>query len=474
LELLINCGALSIKGKFMSQLEKKTLLVIEDDLGLQKQLKWGLDHYNIVIAGDKEEAITALRRYKPSVITLDLGLPPDPANASEGLAVLKEILVLAPTTKIIVVTGNDDRDVAVLAVGMGAYDFYQKPIELDTLHLIIERAFQLGALEQENKILVNKHFEPLEGVVANSKPMLDLARMVKKVAPSDVTTLLIGDSGTGKELLAQALHTLSPRKNKPFVAVNAAAIPENLLESELFGYEKGAFTGAVKQTKGKIEYANKGTFFLDEIGDLPMGLQAKLLRFLQERTIERVGGRNEINVDIRVVCATHRNLQELIRQGIFREDLYYRLSEMTIKIPPLKDRDGDALLIANVFAKRFSEQYNKKVKDFSKDAVQAIESYQWPGNIRELENKVKRAIIMSESSYISLNDLELSSVEDNQALPLNLKEVREQAEISAIQRALNHSHYNVSQTAKLLGVTRPTLYSLLNKHALSANENEDN
>ncbi len=452
----------------MTQNEKKTLLVIEDDLGLQKQLKWGLENYKVVVAGNRDEAITAVRRYKPAVVTLDLGLPPDVANATEGLATLKKILLLAPATKVVVVTGNDERDVAVLAVGAGAYDFYQKPIELETLNLIIERAFQLDTLEKENQELINNNVEPLTGMIATSKPMLDLARTVKKIAPSDVTTLLIGNSGTGKELLAHALHTLSPRKNNPFIAVNAAAIPENLLESELFGYEKGAFTGAVKQTKGKIEYAHKGTFFLDEIGDLSMGLQAKLLRFLQERTIERVGGRDEISVDIRVVCATHRNLQELISQGTFREDLYYRLSEMTIQIPALKDREGDALLIANVFAKRFSEQYNKKFKNFSKDAVQKIEHYSWPGNIRELENKVKRAIIMSESVHITLDDLDLNSIEETAILPLNLKEVREQAEILAIKRALNHSHYNISQTSKVLGVSRPTLYNLLNKYAIEA------
>ena len=452
----------------MTQNEKKTLLVIEDDLGLQKQLKWGLENYKVVVAGNRDEAITAVRRYKPAVVTLDLGLPPDVANATEGLATLKEILLLAPATKVVVVTGNDERDVAVLAVGAGAYDFYQKPIELETLNLIIERAFQLDTLEKENQELINNNVEPLTGMIATSKPMLDLARTVKKIAPSDVTTLLIGNSGTGKELLAHALHTLSPRKNNPFIAVNAAAIPENLLESELFGYEKGAFTGAVKQTKGKIEYAHKGTFFLDEIGDLSMGLQAKLLRFLQERTIERVGGRDEISVDIRVVCATHRNLQELISQGTFREDLYYRLSEMTIKIPALKDREGDALLIANVFAKRFSEQYNKKFKNFSKDAVQKIEHYSWPGNIRELENKVKRAIIMSESVHITLDDLDLNSIEETAILPLNLKEVREQVEILAIKRALNHSHYNISQTSKVLGISRPTLYNLLNKYAIEA------
>ncbi|MCP3852177.1 MAG: PEP-CTERM-box response regulator transcription factor [Gammaproteobacteria bacterium] len=451
------------KGKSVSR-DNKILLIIEDDPGLQKQLKWSFENYKVIIAGDRAEAITALRRHNPSVVTLDLGLPPDPANASEGLATLKEIQQLSPETKVIVVTGNDDRDIAVEAVAMGAYDFYQKPIEIDTLNLIIDRAFHLDDLEKENKRLSNKSNEPLDGMIAVSKPMISLARMVEKIAPSDVTTLLLGDSGTGKELLAKALHNLSSRKNNPFVAVNSAAIPENLLESELFGYEKGAFTGAVKQTKGKIEYADTGTFFLDEIGDLPMALQSKLLRFLQERTIERIGGRSEIPVDIRVVCATHQNLQGLIAEGRFREDLYYRLSEMTINIPPLREREGDAIVIATAFVKRFSEQQNKKIRGFDKKAAQMIENYQWPGNIRELENKVKRAVIMADGLNITVEDLELDAKKDETSLPLNLKEVREMAETSAIKRALSYSNNNVSKTAKLLGVTRPTLYTLFNKY----------
>ncbi len=453
----------------MSNNNKKTLLIVEDDPGLQKQLKWSFENYQTIIAGDRQEAIAALRRYQPPVVTLDLGLPPDPANASEGLAALKELLELAPETKIIVVTGNDDREIAVQAVAMGAYDFYQKPIDIETLTLIIERAFHLRALEQENQRLSNRADEPLDGMIAVSEPMIKLARMVEKIAPSEVTTLLLGDSGTGKELLARAIHNLSQRKDKPFIAVNSAAIPENLLESELFGYEKGAFTGAVKQTKGKIEYANKGTFFLDEIGDLPMALQAKLLRFLQERTIERIGGRTEIPVDIRIVCATHQNLEQLIIEGRFREDLYYRLSEITIQIPPLREREGDAIVIATAFAKRFSEQQHKKVKGFNREAAQLIEHYHWPGNIRELENKVKRAVIMSDGMEITAQDLELGEVNGEIEIPLNLKEVRSIAESAAIKRALSYSDYNISQTAKLLGVTRPTLYTLFNKYDIQIN-----
>jgi len=449
--------------------DKKILLIVEDDPGLQKQLKWSFEAYHTVIAGNRTEAITALRRFTPHVITLDLGLPPDPANASEGLETLKEILELAPATKVIVVTGNDDRDNAITAIAMGAYDFYQKPIDIDVLGLIIERAFQLYNLEKEFTSLQRKSAEPLAGIIASSKKMQELSRMIERVAPANVTALLLGESGTGKEVLAKAIHGLSDRSNQPFVAVNCAAIPENLLESELFGYEKGAFTGAAQQTKGKIEYANKGTFFLDEIGDLPLALQAKLLRFLQERTIERIGGRQEIPVDVRIVCATHQNLQALIDSGRFRSDLYYRISEMVINIPPLRERDGDAIEIATVLLRRYCELNNKKIKGFSKAAAKAIESYSWPGNIRELENKIKRAVIMADENNITFDDLELDQSNDV-AIPLNLREVRESSETLAIKRALSHSNNNISNTAKLLGITRPTLYALFEKYGISVND----
>ncbi|MGB4498215.1 MAG: sigma 54-interacting transcriptional regulator, partial [Methylococcaceae bacterium] len=301
--------------------DKKILLVVEDDLGLQKQFKWSFGAYQTVIVGNRSDAISALRRYSPSVVTLDLGLPPDSTNASEGLATLKEILELAPTTKVIVVTGNDDRENAIQAVAMGAYDFYQKPVDIDILTMIIERAFQLSDLQKAYLTLQHGGSEPLSGIIASCKKMHDLSRMVEKVAPTNATTLLLGESGTGKEVLARAIHGLSDRSHKPFIAVNCAAIPESLLESELFGYEKGAFTGASNQIKGKIEYANHGTFFLDEIGDLPFALQAKLLRFMQERVIERIGGRQEIPIDVRIICATHQNLQNLIDSGNFRGDL---------------------------------------------------------------------------------------------------------------------------------------------------------
>lgn len=448
--------------------DKKILLVVEDDPGLQKQLKWSFEAYQTVIAGNRSEAITALRRYMPSVVTLDLGLPPDAANAGEGLATLKEILELAPATKVIVVTGNDDRENAIKAVAMGAYDFYQKPVDIDILNMIIKRAFQLGELEKEYLTLRQKSPEPLAGIIASCKKMHELSRMVEKVAPTNVTTLLLGESGTGKEVLAKAIHSLSDRSNKPFVAVNCAAIPENLLESELFGYEKGAFTGAAQQTKGKIEYAHNGTFFLDEIGDLPFALQAKLLRFMQERTIERIGGRQEIPVDVRIICATHQNLQTLIDSGQFRSDLYYRINEVTINIPPLRERDGDAIIIATTLLRRFCEANNKKIKGFSKEAATAIETYPWPGNIRELENRIKRAVIMTDETNITIDDLELAQNTDT-TVPFNLKEIRDVAETIAIKRALIYSENNISNAAKLLGVTRPTLYSLLDKYEIKIN-----
>jgi two-component system NtrC family response regulator len=365
------------------------------------------------------------------------------------------------------VSGNEDRRNAMQAVGLGAYDFYQKPIDLDELKLIIERAFRLQGLEEENEALRQSEGQsPLAGIITASPSMLKVCAMVEKVAGTEVSVLLLGASGTGKEVLARALHTMSPRRKGPFIAINCAAIPENLLESELFGYEKGAFTGAVKQTIGKIEMAQGGTLFLDEIGDLPSPLQVKLLRFIQERVIERVGGRREIPVDLRIVCATHQNLEKFIAEGIFREDLFYRLSEIVINIPPLRDRAGDAPLIAHSFLNRFNKTLGRSVKGFSADATEALDAYPWPGNVRELENKLKRAVIMSDGKRITAEDLDLKP-SDNQPV-LNLKQVREEADRQALRRALARADGNISQAAKLLGISRPTIYDLMRQYNITA------
>jgi two-component system NtrC family response regulator len=445
----------------------RKLLVIEDDPGLQTQLRWCFENYDVVIAGDRDAALAALQQHKPPVITLDLGLPPDADSTSEGFALLGDILQQAPHTKVIVVTGNNDRENATKSVAMGAYDFFYKPIDADMLELIVNRAYRVYELEEENRRLSARQTEsPLEGVITSSDSMLQACRTVEKVAPTDTTVLVLGESGTGKELLARSLHELSSRNEHRFMAINCAAIPENLLESELFGYEKGAFTGAAKQTPGKIETASGGTLFLDEIGDMPPSLQAKLLRFLQERVIERVGGRKEIPVDVRVLCATHKDLHELIRNNQFREDLYYRISEVTISIPSLREREGDALLLARVFLERISKQQGKKGCRFSQDAMAAIESYAWPGNVRELENRVKRAVIMAEHNQITARDLELGGNSPDELATFNLREIRDRCDRQAVARALNHVGGKVSQAADLLGISRPTMYDLLRKFNL--------
>ena len=447
-------------------------MVVEDDPGLQKALRWAFDDFDVVTAEDRKSAIAQLRLHEPSVVTLDLGLPPDPGSATEGLAILKEILALAPDTKVIVVTGNSDHENAVRAIGLGAWLFFQKPVDAKLLGVIVERAFNLSELERENKELSRRDFnEPMAGIVATSPQMLEVCETVRKVAPTDASTLLLGESGTGKELLARALHDLSPRAEQRFVAINCAAIPDTLLESELFGYEKGAFTGAAKQTSGNIEYANGGTLFLDEIGDLPLPLQAKLLRFLQERIIVRVGGRKEISVDVRVVSATHQQLDELIKSGGFREDLYYRLCEISVNIPALRERQGESAVLVNYFLSKEIEHQNKGPMTLTQDALDAVNAYDWPGNIRELANRVKRAVIMTDGKQITAQALELEA-DASHAMPFNLREVRKQAESQAVLRALGYSKGNVSQAATLLGITRPTFYALVNKYNLAQNPAE--
>jgi two-component system, NtrC family, response regulator len=445
------------------------LLIVDDDLGIQKQLKWSFVDYDIQLAGDRESAVTAVRRFEPAVVTLDLGLPPDETNASEGLAALKEILTIAPFTKVIVITGNDDRTNALKAITMGAYDFYQKPIDADVINVIVSRAFALAKIEQENRAL-NNVLSCESGIIGSSEAITRLQKMAQRIAPTEITALLLGESGTGKEVTATAIHKLSDRSKKPFIAINCASIPETLLESELFGFEKGAFTGAHKTTKGKIECAEGGTLFLDEIGDMPFNLQAKLLRFLQEKVIERIGGRQEIPVNVRVVCATNQNLQQMVTDKQFREDLFYRVSEITLNIPPLRDRDEDMIILARYFLQRYAAEYKRDVKGFSEDALSAIKAHPWPGNIRELQNKVKSSVIMSTGKQVTAFDLGFFDHENEEfELNLNLRQVREQAETLAIQKAYALAEGNMSKTADLLGVTRPTLYSLIEKYGLNIN-----
>ena len=445
--------------------ERPTLLMVEDDLGLQKQMRWSFDRYNVIFADNREAAVAQLRRHEPLVATLDLGLPPDPDTPNEGFKTLEEILALAPATKVIALTGQNDRSNALRAIGMGAYDFFAKPFEPDVLGLVIDRAFRLADLEQENRRLSESvSTSPLSGLLTRDPGMLKICRQIERLAPTNATVLLLGESGTGKEVLARGLHQLSPRNDKRFVAINCAAIPDTLLEAELFGYEKGAFTGAAKTTPGKIETADAGTLFLDEIGDLPHPLQAKLLRFLQERVIERIGSREEIAVDVRVVCATHRNLRDLIRDGGFREDLFYRLSEMVVTIPPLRDRSGDASLLAHAFVTRFGAQNGREKLRLREDALDAIGQHRWPGTIRELENCIKRATIMADGAAITAEDLGLETPDE--ASSFNLRQVRDEAEKQAVLKVMARVDGNIAKAAELLGISRPTLYDLLNRFGL--------
>ncbi|MEZ0243278.1 MAG: PEP-CTERM-box response regulator transcription factor, partial [Sphingomonas sp.] len=402
------------------------LLIVEDDAGLQRQLRWAYDGYEILTASTRDEAIAILRAEEPPVVTLDLGLPPDPDGTTEGFATLETILSLRPETKVIVASGHGAHESMLRAIALGAWDFYQKPIDIDALGLIVARAFHVHRLEAENRRLAERveAGAVLGGMITGSPEMLKVTRTIERVAAADVSVMLLGASGTGKELLARGLHESSPRKKGAFVAINCAAIPETLLESELFGHEKGAFTGAVKTTEGKIEQAHGGTLFLDEIGDVPLPLQVKLLRFLQERVIERIGGRKPIDVDTRIVCATHQDIDAMVAAGSFREDLYYRLAEIVVRIPSLAERPGDAGLLARHFLKKYATSMNMGVRNFAPDALAAIDAWGWPGNVRELENRVKRAVIMADGKSVSAADLDLEGAEED-ALPINLKAARE-------------------------------------------------
>ena len=450
----------------MNDVSRK-LLVVEDDEGLQRQLRWSYEDYEVVAAGDRTAALAAVAAHAFPVVTLDLGLPPDPDGTSEGFATLEAILAARPATKVIVASGHGARASAMRAIASGAFDFYAKPVDIDELGLIVRRAYHVHDLEAENRRLraEGSGGDVLGGIVTGSPEMLKVARMIERVATADVSVVLLGASGTGKEILARGLHNASLRRDRPFVAINCAAIPENLLEAELFGYEKGAYTGAVKTTEGKIELAEGGTLFLDEIGDVPLPLQVKLLRFLQERVIERIGGRKAIAVDVRIVCATHQDLEKMIAEGRFREDLFYRLAEIVVRIPSLAARHGDATLLAHHFLARFGREQGRNFKGFTPAALAALNDWHWPGNVRELENKLKRAVIMAENPLLDAADLDLG---EHDPSSLTLKTMREDADRRAIRLALARTEGNVSTAAKLLGVSRPTLYDLLKQYEIEA------
>jgi two-component system NtrC family response regulator len=452
----------------------KKLLIVEDDPGLQSQLRWCFNGFSVFVADDEASAMKQMESEEPQVVTLDLGLPPDAGGVSVGFIILEKILSNYPNTKVIVVTGQEDRENALTAVAKGAYDFFNKPVDAQILTMVVERAYHLQKIEQEYMALSKRERKTaLDGLITASPAMLKICETVEKVAPSDLAVLILGESGTGKEVIARSLHNLSQYSEGKFVAINCAAIPENLLESELFGHEKGAFTGAVGQKKGKVELANEGTLFLDEIGDMPLDLQAKMLRFLQERVIERVGGTKEISINTRVICATHRPINEMIRKGTFREDLFFRISDITIDLPPLRERDDDILLLAQVFLDQYAGTQNKEVKGLSQAAEVALLHYECKGNVRELEKIIRRAVIMMDSPYVQPEDLGLAQqsgenvdeILDEEVFELAL--VRNVAEKRAIRRALKEVDGNISKAAKLLDVTRPTLYSLIERLNIS-------
>ncbi|HEY3909761.1 MAG TPA: PEP-CTERM-box response regulator transcription factor [Stellaceae bacterium] len=451
----------------------KPLLIVDDDIGLLRQLRWAFSEHKVHPAGNRREAIEAVKESRIPVAILDLGLPPDPDGAAEGLATLTEIRELAPSTKVIIATGNETREHALRAIALGAYDFYQKPIDIDVLRMIVSRAEQMFDLEAENRRLTEAAIaSPIDGIIGSSPEMLRVLRNIEKLAPTDVTVLLLGESGTGKELLAHAIHRLSRRARGPFIPINCGAIPETLLESELFGHEKGAFTGALRQTIGRIESAHRGTLFLDEIGDVPLPMQVKLLRFLQDQIVERVGGRKPVQVDVRIVCATNQDLDRMMGEGRFREDLFYRLNEVIVRVPPLRERAADTIALASFFLHRFAGEYGRAARGLDHSALAAIREHAWPGNVRELENRMKRAVVMTDGPLVSAGDLDLSVGDleqtngDGESKSLDIRLARARAEREVIQLALAQAGSNLSKAAKLLGISRPTLYDLMQQHQL--------
>jgi two-component system NtrC family response regulator len=444
--------------------QKPKLLVVEDNASIANQMKWALaEDYEVFLAEDRSSALGIFNAEQPPVVTLDLGLPPRPNEVEEGFLALSEILSRNGLVKVIVITGQGEKAHALRAIGEGAYDFFSKPIQIDDLKIILSRAFYVSQLESEYRQLKQRiDGESFGGMLGTSPEMQEVFSKIRKVATTEVSVLITGESGTGKELVAKAIHLNSLRKAHPFVVINCSAIPENLLESELFGHEKGAFTGAHIQRRGRFEMAQKGTLFLDEIGEISLPLQAKLLRFLQEQKIERVGGREELQVDARVLAATNRDLKQAMGEGKFREDLFYRLGVVTISLPPLREREGDALLLSTSLLQKYAQENGKKITGFTPEANRAIKTYPWPGNIRELENRVKRAVIMAEGPKVALGDLELQLSHEKYRRK-SLKEAREALEKDMIQSALRRNTGNMTKAAEDLGISRPTLYELMEK-----------
>ena len=451
------------------------ILIVDDNADILQQLKWGLsEDYAVILAGNVNEGIGLFKKNQPTVVILDLGLPPHEDTSVEGFRGLAELLEIDPYVKVIMLTGNSERENAQKAVQMGAYDFFPKPPVLSDLKVVISRAIHLAKLEEQNRSLqraIEQKSREFGGMIGQCPEMLAIFSTIKKVAPSDVSIFITGENGTGKELVAQAIHESGLRKGGPFIPINCGAIPENLLESELFGHEKGSFTGAHSMVQGKLQYANKGTLFLDEIGELPVNLQVKLLRFLQEGVIQRVGGRQDIQIDTRTVCATNMDIAQAIKEGKFREDLFYRVSVISINLPPLRERGDDILLLANYFLRIFNDEYRKKIRRFSSAAVNFIKSYQWPGNVRELRNRVQRAIIMSESSALEPADLgcesNMPAVAENSRQAISLREARDRLELEMIAAAIDRQKGSIVKAAEVLGVSRPTLYDLMKKHNLT-------
>jgi two-component system NtrC family response regulator len=451
------------------------LLLVDDDDEIRDQLKWALaSDYQLLEASDRSTALAHVRHAMPLLVLLDLGLPPDTDGASEGLAILRETLQLNPMAKVIVVTGNSNRATAVAAIESGAYDFIEKPVQLDVLKIVLLRAAYLSNLEMENRTLQERAGQSeFEGIVGSSPRIQTLFDMIRRVGPSEVPVLITGESGTGKELVARAIHSQSPKKGEPFVAINCGAIPETLLESELFGYEKGAFTGAAQQRKGRIESAQGGTLFLDEIGDIPLGLQVKLLRFLQDHEIQRLGAKVTIAVDARILAATNVDLQKAISEGRFREDLYYRLCVIKIAVPSLSERSSDIPLLARAFLMRFAEEQQKPLKGFTPEAMEALTTYQWPGNVRELENRIKRAVVMADGKYVTPMNLELKDPSASEEEASTLRVSRDSREKELVRLAMEKAEGNVSRAAAELGISRPTLYQLLARYGLKKTKSED-